>query len=293
MNRILKIILIVIGGLAALVVILAVSLYLVGSSRLKNAPEIAVQSVQIPTDAEALARGEHLAHSVSGCAGCHGENLGGAVFIDEQPIGYVAAPNLTAGTGGIGGTYTNEDWFRAIRHGVAGDGRTLTFMPSNRLAALSDSDLGAIIAYVQTVPPVDNDMGKPEYAFVGTLIFGVMGYGSMPVNVIDHEAVGGSGPVEGVTVEYGDYLAHIAVCQDCHGTEFAGQTDPNAPQGPDLTPGGALGSWSEDDFMNLIRTGTKPDGSQVSEEMPWQFYRNMTDEELQAIWLYLQSLPAN
>jgi mono/diheme cytochrome c family protein len=293
MNRILKTILIVFGALAALLVVLVIILNLVGSSRLKNSPEVAVQTVPVPTDAEALARGEHLVHSVSGCAGCHGENLGGAVFIDEQPIGYVAAPNLTAGNGCVGATYTPEDWTRAIRHGVGGDGRTLVFMPSQQLAALSDSDLGAVIAYLQTVPPVDNDLGEPAFGFVGTLIFGVMGYGAMPVNVIDHESVGGSGPAQGVTAEYGQYLVTIAVCRDCHGTDLAGQTDPNAPQGPDLTPGGELGSWSEDDFLTLIRTGTTPEGRQVSEEMPWQFYRNMTDEELQAIWLYLQSLPAN
>jgi hypothetical protein len=59
-----------------------------------------------------------------------------------------------------------------------------------------------------------------------------------------------------------------------------------------LTPGGDPGGWSEADFIAAMRTGITPSGQALIPEMPWQLYGKMTDEELRAVWLYLQSLPA-
>lgn len=280
------------AGLLALVIVLALVLNFVGSGRMSKASEVAVRSLEIPQDAETLARGEHLVTSVSGCAGCHGENLQGEVFFDGAPFGYIAAPNLTSS--GAGANYkTADDWLRAIQHGVAADGRTISFfMPAIAFSNMSDQDIAAVIAYLQTVPPADNNVSKRKIAFPGTIIMGVMAYGDMPVSVIDHESVGGTAPEAVKSAEYGQYLTTIAVCADCHGAGLTGQTDPNGPPGPNLTPGGSLGGWTEENFLTLFRTGVKPSGSAVSEDMPWEFYNGMTDDELGAIWLHLQSLPA-
>jgi mono/diheme cytochrome c family protein len=289
--KVLKVIGLGLAGLIGLIVALAIVLHFVGSGKLANAPDVVVRTVPIPTDAEALARGEHLVTSISGCAGCHGPNLGGEIFFEGSPFGYVPAPNLTSG--GVGANYGEEDWFRAIQHGVAADGRTiLPFMPAAKFASMSDEDVAAVIAYLQTVPAADNGFGERELAFPGTIIFGVMAYGTMPVSIIEHESVGGTAPAFGKTAEYGEYLTTIAVCADCHGAELTGATDPNGPQGPNLTPGGSLGAWTEADFVTLFREGVKPSGTAVNEEMPWDFYSGMNDDELGAIWLYLQSLPA-
>jgi cytochrome c553 len=278
-------------GLLALIIIVGLFLHFAGSRRMANGPVVEVRSVSIPTDADSIARGDHLVNNVSGCAGCHGENLGGTPFFEGMPFGYVPAPNLTSS--GVGANYSDEDWLRAIRHGVAGDGRTIApFMPSLAFSKMSDEDVAAVIAYLRTVPPADNGAGERELAFPGTIIFGLAGYGAMPATVIDHEAVGGAAPEFGKSAEYGEYLTRIAVCADCHGSDLAGQTDPNSPQGPNLTPGGSLGEWTEADFLRLFREGVKPSGTAVSEEMPWQFYSGMSDDELGAIWLHLQSLPS-
>jgi len=67
----------------------------------------------------------------------------------------------------------------------------------------------------------------------------------------------------------------------------------DAPKAPNITPGGALGSWTNAQFINTIRTGTNPECKLLDPEfMPWPRFTQMTDDELQAIWLYLQSLPA-
>jgi mono/diheme cytochrome c family protein len=294
MMKVLKWIGIVLGILIGIVVIVGLSLHLYGRSRAANAPEIAGKPVPIPTDAEAIARGEHLVRNVTLCAGCHGENLEGTDFINnEAPIGYIAAPNLTSGEGGVGATYTDAQWELALRHGVGQDGGALAIMPSGNLNHLSDEDLGAIVAYIKQVPPVDNVLGERNLIFPGTIIFGVLAYNEIfPVAYADHDNPGANVPAEGATAEYDEYLGYIGSCRDCHGPNLAGSVDPNAPNGPNLTPGGELQGWSEEDFFTAIRTGVKPTGAQLSDEMPWQSYSGMTDVELQALWAYLSSLPA-
>jgi hypothetical protein len=98
-------------------------------------------------------------------------------------------------------------------------------------------------------------------------------------------------PEIGVTVEYGEYLTHIALCRDCHGKDLTGGASMGPPPGPNLTPSGDLGAWTEQDFINTIRQGITPGGEILDrDEMPWDYYTRMTDDELRAIWLYLQTL---
>ncbi len=295
MKRVLKWIGIVLAGLVGFVLLTAVILHFVGLSRLNNAPEVAAKPVAVPTDATAVARGEHLVNLVSSCGMCHGENLGGQVFFDGEVGSYVFAANLTAGAGGVGATFSDADWERAIRHGVGGDGRTLVIMPSNFYQYLSDADLGAIIAYLKTAPPVDNDLGERRIGFPGSVLGGTIGFNDFTrINSIDHANVGANSPTEGATAEYGAYMVSIAMCGECHAANLAGIVgEDGPPPGPNLTPGGDLASWTEADFMAAMRTGQTPDGRSLDPEMmPWATFSQMSDTELQAIWTYLQSLPA-
>src|SRR5215470_10023379 len=61
-----------------------------------------------------------------------------------------------------------------------------------------------------------------------------------------------------------------------------------------LTPDKAtgLGSWTEDMFIKALRTGKHQGaGRSILPPMPWNWYRNMTDDDLKAVFAYLQSLP--
>lgn len=294
MIKALKWIGIILLGLAAVLLIGGGVLYGTSSSRLNNGPEVAVKTVPAAGSAEAIDRGEHLAIAIGGCTSCHGENLGGQVSVDEPPIGTIFAANLTAGEGGVGAAYSEEDWARAIRHGIGADGRVLGAMPSNAFAHLSDEDLSEILAYIQSVPPVDNVLPARQLSPPGTIIFGTMAYSTMPANLIDHAAVGGQAPPQGATAEYGEYLTLIGGCHDCHGPDLGGidpeNAPPGPPPGPNLRPSGRLGSWSQEAFFTALRSGRTPDGRQLSPEMPWEHYGLMTDEELEAVWLYLHGL---
>lgn len=286
---------IIVGSLIGLVVIAVVVVLNNGRSRFNQTYDIAAPALDIPTDQAALARGEHLVNAVAHCAYCHGEGLQGD-YLENDPstIGIIVASNLTAGEGGLGGTYTSEDWVRALRHGVTLEGRSVFIMPSVSFQRLSEDDLAATIAYLQSLPSVDNVLPETK---PGTLAYALLGAGPLQeaqsATRIDHDAPFIAAPPEGETAEYGEYLAQIAQCSGCHGAELAGgQACQDCPIGPNLTPGGELQGWTQDDFVVALRTGMVPTGRQLSKFMPWQYFQNMTDTELAALWTYLQAQPA-
>lgn len=204
--------------------------------------------------------------------------------------GLVYSANLTSGTGGIASTYTDEDWVRALRHGVGQDGKPFLIMPSSAFWNFSDEDLGEVIAYLKTLPPVDYET-TVKLAFVGTMVLPTDPT-VLHVNLIDHNNRPAE-PVVAVAVDYGQYLVNVSGCRDCHGGNLSDKPCANGrPAMPNLTPSGEPGFWSVDDFINTIRTGVAPSGHALDpEEMPWQGYNLYTDDELTAIYLYLQSLP--
>ena len=91
-------------------------------------------------------------------------------------------------------------------------------------------------------------------------------------------------PPPGATPQYGEYLANVSGCRDCHAPMLTGGN------GPNLTRGRL--SWTEADFIRSMREGKRPDGTAISEAMPWKVYAKMTDEELRALYAFIQSVPA-
>ena len=295
-RKIFKWIGIVLGSLVGLLVLAFVVLYIIGTVNWNSIRgkeyEVPVEPITIPTDQASIARGEHIA-TIRMCKDCHTENWSGQS--DSVPgLITLSMPNLTPGAGGVGATNTDEDWVRAIRHGVGYDGRGLLLMPSRVWYYLSDEDLADLIAYLKSLPPVDNEPPKTELGPLGRVM---MTLGQLPpeltepdTTVIDHDTPRPVAPQPGVTVEYGMYLART--CTLCHGSELNGQTIFDGSVALNLTPGGEMKGWSEEDFIATMRTGVTPNGHQLKDVMPWKYFGQMTDSELKAVWMYLQSLPA-
>jgi cytochrome c553 len=297
-RKFLKWIGILLGSLIGLLVLAFIVLYTIGSvkwNRIRgNVYEVPVETITIPTDQASIKRGEHIA-TIRGCKYCHVETFGGQ--FDAVPgLITLSFPNLTAGAGGVGATNTDEDWMRALRHGVGHDGRGLLLMPSRDFYHLSDEDLGVLIAYLKTLPPVDNELPVTAPGPLGRVMLALGQFPPEATNpdvlVIDHNGPRPVPPQPGVTLEYGKYLA--STCSLCHGANFNGGTIRTDAEYlvPNLTPGGEVAFWSEEDFIKTLRTGVTPGGKQLKDAMPWKYFGHMTDEELKAVWLYLQSLPA-
>lgn len=264
---------IILGGLIVLALLASVGLYSIGMEKLtRSYPNIPVTPVKIPTTAEAVARGKHIA-TIWGCTKCHGENLSG-MLITNDPIdgmipllGTIPASNLTSGKGGIAKSYTDVDWVRAIRHGVTPNGRAEIFM---YVSALSDQDLGDLIAYLKQIPPVDADYPAARYGPI-VPIFPAVGFFTPAAESLDHNAPRPADPAPAATGEYGRYLS--AICAGCHGSGI----------------GSAVKNWKQPEFIRAFRAGVLPDGKYFGQTMSSKTFSEMNDTELAALWLYFQN----
>jgi mono/diheme cytochrome c family protein len=278
-------------------VIAATAVYALTQIRLTRTYSLAAETVAIPSDRPSIARGQHVA-IISGCVDCHGADLGGRVFFDHPMVGRFVASNLTPGNGGVGVRFADADWIRAIRHGVRPDGKPLLVMPAREYFALSDGDLGALIAYLKSLAPVERELPRSQISPMGRGL--MVALKDMPIIAaerIDHTAARPAAPAPGVTREYGAYLA--VRCTGCHGDTLSGGripgTPPDWPPAANLTPdpSAAITAWSEGQFLNTMRTGTTPAGKQLNHKyMPWPVLGQMTDDELKALWMFLHSAPA-
>ncbi len=292
MRRFLKWTGIILGSLLGLLVLAVAVLVVLGGSKLNKQYDVQPEPVAISQETAVIQRGQYL-FSVS-CAGCHGDNLAGTALFDDPALGRIPAPNLTAGQGGAGAVFTNADYVRAIRHGVDEEGKPLMIMPATAFWHYSDADLGAIIAYVKSAPPVDNDLGEKNLKLMGRVLLGAGVLDMLAAEHIDHNGPRPAAQAQRIDAAYGEYLVNTSDCRACHGADLAGgqSPEPGAPPGPNLTPGGDLANWSADDFMTALRTGNTPNGRALNPAfMPWEEYSRLTDDDLAAIFLYLQSLP--
>lgn len=288
----------IVGGLIVLFALVAMAGAMMGDKKLTQSFDYTPENLTIPTDTEAVARGQALVEHLMLCADCHGPDLGGQEFFKpEDGAGTLWAPNLTQGNGGIGSAYTDADWVRALRHGIRPNGEVLLIMPSEIYTHVALEDMANIIAYLKSLPPVDRTIPQRDLAFMPKVMLGLGAIPAeefLPAHHIDHAAIPPAAPARGVTVAYGQYMA--LVCSACHGDDLAGMpADPDSGSiaAPNLTPGGELANWTEADFLTTLRTGVTPGGENLDPmQMPWQRLGGADVEDLQAIWMYLQSLPS-
>jgi mono/diheme cytochrome c family protein len=262
-----------------------------------------------PTPAR-LARGEYLARGVLGCLDCHtehdwkapggalvaGREGAGQIFPGEGFPGRIVAQNLTPDPETGTGTWTDDQFARAIREGIGHDGRTLfPLMPYPNFRNLSDEDLASVVVYVRSLPPVKNPLPTTEIAFpVKYLIRGVP------------EPLKGSVPPPDLATpeKRGQYLVRLASCGDCHtptvngqpeeDKAFAGGMEFKGPwgdvQSANITPDKTgISYYDENRFIEAMRTGSVM-GRPLSPIMPWDSYRHMNDEDLKAIFAYLRTV---
>jgi mono/diheme cytochrome c family protein len=284
-------------ALAGLLVLAVGAVYGITEVRIrKDYSSVATRPMVLPADPETLEFGRRIA-AIRGCAGCHGPDLGGSAVIESAMVAMLYATNLTHGEGGVADRYDAARWVRAIRNGVGADGRALIFMPSHEFQGMSDEDVAALVSWIESVPPVDRTMPKTSIGPLGRVLFLAGQVPLVPAELVDHDARTVRSVERAVTVEYGRYLA--AGCAGCHGAGYSGGKIPGTP--PDFLPAAnltpdsetGLGKWTEADLFRALREGKRPDGTDLDGRfMPWRETSQFTDDEIRAIWLFLQSLPA-
>ena len=246
---------------------------------------------------EQIARGDYLVNL--SCIGCHSAVGADGNPTEEHPlnggwniavaegfgfVGDMVAENLTPG-GKLAG-YTDAEIFRTIRHRVNKEGDLLAFMSLLPYAQLSDDDILSIVAYLRTLPPVEQPTPTGDkLSFVGAVMFGAGLFGTPEKGEASVVA-----PPQAVSAEYGKYVATFAECRGCHGSDATGT--PASAMGaaiPDPRP--LVGTLSVEQFFEMMRSGVKPDGVAFPETMPWQIASRLTDDDLGALYAYLTTAP--
>jgi len=285
-------------GLVALVVVAGAGLVIaahLGERKMNRRIEVQVTAAAARTDPPSIERGRYLYRS-RGCMDCHGEDGSGKVVVEDGSGLLVKAPGITSGPSGVVNAYTDRDWTRTIRHGIKPDGRPVMIMPSEDYNRLTDADLGSLIGYLRQMPPAP---GGPAVVQLPLPLKALYAVGAIhdAAGKIDHRLPPARPVPEGATVEHGAYVANA--CIGCHGPRLEGGRIPGAP--PDwppaanLRPGanGPMRAYADAKaFSDMFKTGRRPDGSEVSKVMPFLSLKEMNDQDVQALFLYLRSLPA-
>jgi len=274
-------------------------------------------NIQVEITPERLERGEYLANHVNLCMDCHGkrewdkfaapplpgsEGTGGEHFNHDMGFpGVIVSRNITPF--GLE-NWTDGEVYRAITSGVSKDGSPLfPVMPYPHYGQMNQEDIYSVIAYIRNLPPVETPTVQTSLDFPLNFIVRTM---PKPAN---HQAI----PNKSDLVAYGGYMVNASGCYDCHtkqekgefiGEPFAGGMVFNIGNGriltsPNLTPHATgIAAMTEDDF--LYRFKVYQDSSYVPAQvgptdfqtvMPWAMYSGMKEEDLKAIYAYLQSLP--
>lgn len=303
-----------------LVLCAIVFLVLLGGLYMKyKLPDVGqAENLVIEITAERKVRGEYLSHHVALCIDCHSqrdwtifsaplvpgtEGIGGEVFDQNMGFpGFITAKNITP--------YALDSWtdgeiYRSIAVGVDKEGKSLfPVMSYHRFAEMDKEDIYSIIAYLRSMPSLKND-NIPETV----LDFPVSILVNLEPKVRQHKNI----PNKADKVKYGEYLINAAGCVDCHstvsrgkiiaGTEYSGGMEFKQPngiiRGPNITMDKetGIGLWTKKIFISrfkmyadsLYRVPKVKDG-ELNSPMPWVMLSGMTEEDLGAIYDYLNSL---
>lgn len=272
----------------------------------------------IPLNPERVERGKYLFTSLLDCDGCHSQRdftkLGGPVVEagrgkgQQLPLeglpGEVYAANITPDKETGIGNWTDGEKIRAIREGISKDGHMLfPLMPYTGYRYLSDSDVQCLVAYLNTLAPIRNYVPRSSISFfVAMMMKGVPQPVTHPIPKVDPDG----GEI------YGEYLVSVAGCEECHTQQSRGQLDSSMrfaggraftmPVGtvisanitPDKDTG--IGTWDFIRFRDRMQamrqykdTGFPTVGPERFTLMPWIAYSNLTDHDLEAIFLYIKS----
>lgn len=264
-------------GILALVLLAVGTLYAWSAVIIGKEYPVAARSVTLSSDPQVLAEGERLSRVLGCFNGCHGKEMEGSLFFEQPLVGRFVAPNLTT----LDKRYTPGEIEALVRQGVRPDGKSLFGMPSDSFSIMTDEHLSAVLSFVASFPTHENDPGKTSIGPLGRLGLVLGQYFPAAVNAQPQPWL--SAFIED-PLRHGEYLA-ITACAECHGSELEGTEGFTPP----LTIAKA---YSLDDFRKLMATGEGLGGRDLGlmSRMTQTRFRHLTDNEVEALHAYLQSL---
>lgn len=267
-------------------------------------------SVPQQVSADAVSEGAYLIRA-AGCVACHtdlaagGEYLAGGPAL-KTPFGTFWAPNITSDPDTGLGAWDRSAFHDAIRKGLAPDGsHYYPVFPYPSYTKMTDRDIDALWAYLQTVPPVIASVPDHDLGFPYSMRFLMAGWKQLSFK----EGPVADTPAQSEIWNRGRYLTDaLGHCGECHTPRdmlgavdqsryLAGNLDgPDGEEVPNITPHETgLADWEEDDVITLLVDGMKPDFDTIQgsmEEVVTHSTSFLSDDDLEAMASYLLSIPA-
>lgn len=268
---------------------------------------ILTQQPVTSNEANAVARGRYIAIAAD-CVACHtapgSQHPFAGGYSISTPFGGIIASNITPDPQTGIGNWTERDFFRAVRHGKGKQGENLyPAMPYNDYVKINDQDMHDLWLYMRTIEPVNHAVPATDLGFPFNIRLAMMGW-----NLLFYKNEGfKADPDHTAQWNRGAYLVDaLEHCGACHTAKNFLGGDVNAYlQGsnlgewhaPDLTPNSqtGIGDWSIQQIVDYLKLGSNhvAVASGPMAEAVTNSTQHLTDNDLQAIAVYLKSLPAS
>lgn len=298
------------GGLAAVAAVVAIGLlYQNGNTRADDVADDRILMKQPPEagDTAAVARGRYIALA-GDCVACHtvpeSKRAFAGGYTISTPFGDIYASNITPDAETGIGNWTERDFYRAVRHGKGKAGENLyPAMPYNAYVNVSDADMHDLWLYMRSVKPVHNAVAETQLPFPYNIRLAMMGWnllffknapfqpdatksaqwnrGAYLVDGLEHCAACHT-PKNIIGGDTGDYLQGSSL-----GEWYAPEITGNRYTG--------IGGWSREQLVQYLKLGSNhvAVASGPMAEAVTNSTQYLTDDDLQAIALYLQSQPGS
>jgi mono/diheme cytochrome c family protein len=255
-----------------------------------------------------VARGDYLVNAVLTCGNCHSPKAQGGVEARDKlfsggviewdtPAFKVKGPNITPDADTGIGKWTDAQIKSALQNGKHPDGHPLApIMPFAFYKVFTPGDLDAVVAYLKSVPAINNKTQAPVYKT------------AMHVDVVPDADKPATEADLRDPVKRGHYLVTIAHCMECHtpmergerlfstrygagGFRFTGPFGESFSRNITSHKEKGIGAWNDDEIKRAITHGVRKDGTKLKPPMGYEWYARMTDADLSAIVAYLRTVP--
>lgn len=256
-------------------------------------------------------RGAYLARA-SGCIACHTDFAGGGAPLAggvklETPFGTLFSPNLTTDSKHGIGSWTVEDFAKAVRQGVSPDGQP--YYPAFTYpfyGSFTDQDIADLWAAFQTVPPVAEPSKPQEMAFPFSQRWGLKLWRAAFLEPPETAPVAGKSETWNRGRLLVEGAAHCAACHTPRNFAGARKTGTERFKGSNALPGGGKApaidraalrgrGWTAGSLAYALRTGITPEGDAFGGSMGEVVLYGtafLTDEDRQAMAAYLLDDPS-
>jgi mono/diheme cytochrome c family protein len=293
--------------LIAVLVVLLLGWWFVGGDHRPTSPAMSAVTAATLHDPALIARGEYLT-TLGDCAGCHtaqgGARLAGGRSL-ATPFGNIPVPNITPDRNTGLGDWSFEDFWQALHIGKGRHGELLypAFSYTSYTKVTHDDAL-AIFAYLQSLPPVHQPAPSLALNFPYSVRKSLAAWRALYFR----EGAFKPDPAQSAQWNRGAYLVQgLGHCNECHAARDSlggtsgdrhltgGQIPMQNWYAPDLSTqqNGGLQGWGAQDIVDLLKTGRSAKGVAFGPmaDVVATSTQHMSNDDLQAVAIYLQSLP--